>query len=78
MQAHIDRTRRAAFARALRCGLAAALSAGSLLAPARAQAPQSFGETLDVRVVNIEAVVVDKDGNRIAVVHQAEANPVKQ
>ncbi len=57
MQAQIDRARCAS--------LAAALFAISLT-PTLAQAPQSFGETLDVRVVNIEAVVVDKDGNRVS------------
>jgi hypothetical protein len=51
--------------RAVRVSLAAALFVSSLT-PAGAQAPQSFGETLDVRVVNIEAVVVDKDGNRVS------------
>ena len=56
MQARIDR--------AVRASLAAALLT-SAFTPAIAQAPQSFGETLDVRVVNIEAVVVDKDGNRV-------------
>jgi VWFA-related protein len=50
------------------CGLAAALLVSSL--PAAAQKtpppPQSvFGEQIDVRVVNVEAVVTDKQGNRV-------------
>lgn len=35
-------------------------------AQAQTQTAPSFGETLDVRVVNIEAVVVDKTGNRVS------------
>jgi VWFA-related protein len=66
MKAQLDRALRQGLARALCSGLAVALSAGCLLAQTGAQAPQSFGETLDVRVVNIEAVVVDKDGNRVS------------
>jgi VWFA-related protein len=55
-------------ASAQRGALAIAL-AGSLVAPLGAQVSgtaQTFGETLDVRVVNIEAVVVDKSGNRVS------------
>ncbi len=55
-------------------GLALAASLAAL-APAAAQNPQktappappqsSFGEQIEVRVVNVEAVVVDKQGNRV-------------
>ncbi len=46
--------------------LVAATLAAALAAPAGAQAPAgTFGETLEVRVVNIEVVVVDKAGNRV-------------
>ncbi|MGE5233015.1 MAG: VWA domain-containing protein [Acidobacteriota bacterium] len=45
--------------------LAAAIAAVTAL-PAGAQAPAgTFGETLEVRVVNIEVVVVDRAGNRV-------------
>jgi VWFA-related protein len=43
------------------------LSFLSLLPGARAQdAPPSFGESIDVRVVNVEAVVTDRQGNRVS------------
>jgi VWFA-related protein len=48
--------------------LLAALSSG-LLAGAQAQTPQDssvFGEQIDVRVVNVEAVVTDRSGNRVS------------
>jgi VWFA-related protein len=60
----------------LRSGGWAAVTLLALLAPARsfaqpqapaANAPQSvFGEQIDVRVVNVEVVVTDKQGNRVA------------
>jgi VWFA-related protein len=34
-------------------------------APPRSEETPVFGETLEVRVVNVEAVVTDKDGNRV-------------
>lgn len=46
-------------------GLAALAVLAGILVPLPARAQQTFGETLDVRVVNLEAVVVDKDGNRV-------------
>lgn len=46
--------------------LAAALCAASALTlSARAQEAPAFGEEIDVRVVNIEVVVTDRDGNRV-------------
>jgi VWFA-related protein len=43
------------------------LSFLSLLPGARAQdTPSSFGESIDVRVVNVEAVVTDRQGNRVS------------
>ncbi len=33
--------------------------------PTQAEAPPVFGEQIDVRVVNVEVVVTDKDGNRV-------------
>ncbi|MEO8505147.1 MAG: VWA domain-containing protein [Acidobacteriota bacterium] len=55
---------------ALGCGLLVVASSLSSAAQAPAPPPTSiaspsFGETLDVRVVNLEAVVVDKSGNRV-------------
>ena len=49
---------------------ATALVATSVAVPAAAQqpperAPDVFGETIDVRVVNVEVVVTDRDGNRV-------------
>lgn len=35
------------------------------LSTAAAQPPSEFGEVIDVRVVNVEVVVTDKDGNRV-------------
>ena len=32
---------------------------------ARTSAPNTFGETVEVKVVNVEAVVTDRDGNRV-------------
>ncbi len=54
-----------------RSGLAVAalltsiLPAGAQKAPAPAP-PSAFGEQIEVRVVNVEAVVVDRQGNRVA------------
>jgi len=44
---------------------AAACAASSLTLPARAQQPPTFGEEIDVRVVNVEVVVTDRDGSRV-------------
>ena len=33
---------------------------------AASQSPEPFGEVIDVRVVNVEVVVTDRDGNRVA------------
>jgi VWFA-related protein len=65
MPSLLPSTRRRPTAAAL--GFAAALAAA---APAAAQAPAErapdvFGETIDVRVVNVEVVVTDGDGNRV-------------
>ena len=51
--------------------LALLLSALSLASGARAvraadDVPPSFGESIDVRVVNVEAVVTDRQGNRVS------------
>ncbi|MFY9819837.1 MAG: VWA domain-containing protein [Thermoanaerobaculia bacterium] len=52
--------------------LACVLALGSGLAwaqqktPARPQEETVFGETVEVRVVNVEVVVTDKDGNRVS------------
>lgn len=48
--------------------LAALLTAALAVLPAAAQEPLPgiFGEVIDVRVVNIEVVVTDRDGNRVA------------
>ena len=51
-----------------RSPLAAAVLLCASLAPAAAQEtpPQeTFGETVDVRVVNVEVVVTDRQGNRV-------------
>lgn len=46
--------------------LAAPLPALTQQAPAQQQEPQSlFGEQIEVRVVNVEAVVTDRQGNRV-------------
>ncbi|HEY4564566.1 MAG TPA: hypothetical protein VIJ36_16400, partial [Thermoanaerobaculia bacterium] len=47
--------------------LALLLSALSLSSAARAaeDVPPSFGESIDVRVVNVEAVVTDRQGKRV-------------
>jgi len=47
--------------------LLAALAPGLVLPshPVEAQSPPVFGEEVDVRVVNVEAVVTDKDGQRV-------------
>ncbi|MEM7480060.1 MAG: VWA domain-containing protein [Acidobacteriota bacterium] len=48
--------------------IALAVAAGLFAVPLAAQedaAPDVFGEVIDVRVVNVEAVVVDKDGVRV-------------
>jgi VWFA-related protein len=52
---------------ALSGGLAATLAVVALSAPrvAAAQEPSPFGETIEVRVVNLEVVVTDRDGNRV-------------
>lgn len=51
---------------ALLCALLAAAPAGAQQPPAAPEAPQSvFGEQIDVRVVNVEAVVTDRQGNRV-------------
>lgn len=42
------------------------LVAGPLLAQSAPPPAASFGETLEVRVVNIEVVVVDRQGNRVS------------
>ena len=45
------------------------LLAGLVLAPFAAstqEAPPSFGASIDVRVVNVEAVVTDRDGHRVS------------
>jgi VWFA-related protein len=49
---------------ALGLGVLAAAEAGPADTPA-AQAPPVFGEVMDVRVVNVEAVVTDRQGNRV-------------
>ena len=47
--------------------LAAALPAAAAPAsPAQAATGPVFGESIDVRVVNVEVVVTDRDGNRVA------------
>lgn len=51
-----------------RSGLWAALACLAVTIPAAAQEPQApsvFGEQIDVRVVNVEAVVTDRQGNRV-------------
>ncbi len=45
--------------------LFAGLALASLLASAQ-EAPSSFGTSIDVRVVNVEAVVTDRDGHRVS------------
>jgi VWFA-related protein len=45
--------------------LFAGLALASLLASAQ-EAPPSFGTSIDVRVVNVEAVVTDRDGHRVS------------
>ena len=51
--------------------LVCAVALGSVLAlaqpktPPKSQESPVFGETIDVRVVNVEVVVTDKDGNRV-------------
>ncbi|HEY0781071.1 MAG TPA: hypothetical protein VGE98_01345, partial [Thermoanaerobaculia bacterium] len=50
-------------------GCAALAGASALAAPpvkAPPAAPSLFGEQIDVRVVNLEVVVTDKDGNRVS------------
>ena len=52
----------------LRIYLRAATVAGGLLSASvltAQEAPPSFGETIDVKVVNLEAVVTDRDGGRV-------------
>ncbi len=44
----------------------AVCAAAALSFPAEAQDPPTFGEEMDVRVVNVEVVVTDRDGNRVA------------
>ena len=46
--------------------LGSGLAAAQQKAPSRPQDTSVFGETIEVRVVNIEVVVTDKDGNRVA------------
>ncbi|HEV2843875.1 MAG TPA: VWA domain-containing protein [Thermoanaerobaculia bacterium] len=51
-----------------RSGVWAALACLAVTIPAAAQEPQApsiFGEQIDVRVVNVEAVVTDRQGNRV-------------
>src|SRR6185295_7496294 len=48
----------------LRLALAACVLSSLTLA-ARAEQPPTFGEAVDVRVVNVEVVVTDRDGNRV-------------
>lgn len=48
----------------LRLALAACAAAALTLA-ARAEQPPTFGESVDVRVVNVEVVVTDRNGNRV-------------
>jgi VWFA-related protein len=45
--------------------LALALAGLALASRARADDPPPFGESIDVRVVNVEAVVTDRSGNRV-------------
>ena len=47
--------------------VALALAVAAPALPVRAQEPgdEVFGEAIDVRVVNVEAVVADKRGNRV-------------
>ena len=45
--------------------LAVALPAGAQQQPAQEAPPSVFGEQIDVRVVNVEAVVTDREGNRV-------------
>jgi VWFA-related protein len=45
--------------------LAATVTAPALAAPADPPSQGSFGESIDVRVVNVEAVVTDRKGNRV-------------
>ena len=73
MRSHDERfrtTRRRAVFPALTLSLAAALAAAA--APASlaqdaqdAPPPDVFGEVIEVRVVNVEVVVTDRDGNRV-------------
>ncbi|HSS79441.1 MAG TPA: hypothetical protein VLV54_22160, partial [Thermoanaerobaculia bacterium] len=46
--------------------LGSGLATAQQKAPPRPQDASVFGETIEVRVVNIEVVVTDKDGNRVA------------
>src|SRR5262245_22063483 len=69
----MHRPQRAAFPLALASLFASLLasapsaSQSAAAPPARADEPQSvFGETVEVRVVNLEVVVVDSSGHRVA------------
>jgi VWFA-related protein len=53
-------------ARSLACLAAAGLVGAALTFPVDAQETPTFGETIDVRVVNIEVVVTDREGNRVS------------
>ena len=53
------------FALALFAALSLPFSAFAQQAPAAAEEPSLFGEVVDVRVVNVEAVVTDKAGQRV-------------
>jgi VWFA-related protein len=59
---------RTSFDRIVAWGLGALLTAGTALAqnpaPPRPQ-PDLFGEQIDVRVINVEVVVTDRQGNRV-------------
>src|ERR687892_670709 len=48
------------------------LSALAQNAPAPAEPPSFFGEAIDVRVVNVEAVVTDRQGNRVPDLKQGD------
>lgn len=50
---------------ALALAIAAVLAVAAPAARAQEERPGVFGEVLDVRVVNLEVVVTDRDGNRV-------------